>query len=63
MNSKFWIGFWTYGCISSLIKDFYGKEYYLQLVDQKWIDSKYTIPIAGTALAFLIIQLWKKNER
>ncbi len=56
MNKNFWYGFFANACAMSLLQDAYGKERYLKMVEDSWIDWKITVPLALFGLIFFILK-------
>jgi hypothetical protein len=50
----FWAGYIGNSALKSFIQDLYGKQRYIELVQEKWISSKITIPLA-VLLFFLTV--------
>jgi hypothetical protein len=61
-KGRFWwfvAGIAFYANAIGLWQDLIGKERYLALVAKGWIDSRYTAPVEGAILFFLLCQIWK----
>lgn len=50
---NFTAGFLSALALSSLAQDWYGKEGYINLVRENWIDSYFTIPLAIVILFYV----------
>jgi membrane associated rhomboid family serine protease len=57
---KFWAGYITCAAVNSLVQDYYGKEVFLKMMANGWLDAKYTVPAAIIALIFAY-QLFAKS--
>lgn len=63
VSGYFWCGYLTCMAVKSLEQDFTGKEKWLQLASERWIDAKYTIPIAIAIIITVIIYLVMPEEK
>lgn len=59
MNRCFWFGFFTHYCFANLQQDALGKEKYLKLANEYWIDSSIWFWLAVYAFG-TSVYLWKE---
>lgn len=55
IRKAFWRGVISYACTTSLLQDLIGKEGYIQRVQEHWVDSSITIPVAVCVLVWCLI--------
>jgi hypothetical protein len=57
MALYFMAGWIMHSCFTSLIQDFIGKEKYLKMTDENWIDKAVSIPFAivGIIIALFLM--------
>lgn len=56
-SGYFWCGYLICIAVKSLEQDFTGKERWLKLASERWVDEKYTIPLAIAIIITVVIYL------
>lgn len=54
MLNDFMRGFCACLCCISIFQDWHGKDAYVQMVNEHWIDAKYSVPFAIVVLAIAL---------
>ena len=57
LKNKFWLGYCTAVCVTSLVQDALGPEG----VAARWIDARITVPLALTGLVAVLVFVSKKE--
>lgn len=59
----FLLGMISLSCLNSLFSDILGKEAFVNYVQNNWIDSRITIPIAILGLIYVIASIIIERDK